>query len=53
LPKAVNIDLLQLLKPTTVPGTGIRVAVTKLSIGEVKTQNDSIAVDFDMKLNAR
>lgn len=53
LPKAVNIDLLPLLTPTTVPGTAIRVMVTKLAIGEVRTQSDSIAVDFEMKLNAQ
>ena len=32
LPSAVDIDLLQLLKPTVVPGTTIRVAVTHLNI---------------------
>jgi hypothetical protein len=53
LPKAVNIDLLQLLKPAMVPGTAIRVAVTGLEIEGVTTQPDKVTVDFEMKLNAR
>ncbi len=53
LPRAVNIDLLQLLKPTPVPGTAIRVAVTDLKIGGVTTQTDRVIVAFEMKLNAR
>jgi hypothetical protein len=53
LPKAVNIDLLQLLKPAIVPGTAIRVAVTGLEIEGVTTQPDKVTVDFEMKLNAR
>lgn len=53
LPRAVNIDLLELLKPTPVPGTAIRVAVTDLKIGGVTTQADKVIVAFEMKLNAR
>jgi hypothetical protein len=53
LPKAVNIDLLPLLKPAVVAGTAIRVAVTKLEIAAVTTQADRVTVDFEMKLNAR
>jgi hypothetical protein len=52
LPKSVNIDLLQLLKPTIVPGTPIKVAVTKLAIDQVKTQNDAVTVEFELKLSA-
>jgi hypothetical protein len=53
LPRAVDINLLQLLKPTMVPGTAIRVAVTDLNITSVTTQPDRVTVDFEMKLNAR
>jgi hypothetical protein len=53
LPRAVNIDLLELLKPTMVPGTAIKVAVTMLDITAVTTQSDRVTVDFEMKLNAR
>ena len=53
LPRAVNIDLLQLLRPTIVPGTAIKVAVTGLDIKGVTTQPDRVTVDFEMKLNAR
>jgi len=53
LPRAVNIDLLQLLKPTLVPGTAIRVAVTELDVTGVTTQPDRVTVNFEMKLNAR
>lgn len=53
LPKAVNIDLLQLLSPTIVPGTAIRVTVTELEIARVTTQGDKVTVDFQMKLSAR
>jgi hypothetical protein len=53
LPKAINIDLLQLLKPSVVPGTGIRVAVTQLQIAGVTTQADRVTVAFEMKLDAR
>ena len=53
LPRAVHIDLLELVKPNIAPGTGIRVAVTGLEIGTVTTQTDKVTVDFEMKLHAR
>ena len=53
LPRAVHIDLLELVKPTMVPGTGIRVAVTQLDISAVTTQADKVTVAFEMKLHAR
>lgn len=53
LPNAVNIDLLQVLKPTMVPGTPIKVAVTKLAIGAVKTQNDAVTVEFELNISAQ
>jgi hypothetical protein len=53
LPRAVHIDLLELVKPTVVPGAGIRVAVTGLKIGAVTTQAEKVTVDFEMELNAR
>ena len=53
LPKAVDIDLLQLLKPTVVPGVPIRVAVTALEIKSVTTQPEKVTVGFEMNLNAR
>lgn len=53
LPRAVDIDLLQLLKPTVVPGMAIRVVVTGLDIERVTTQPDKVTVDFEMKLTAR
>jgi hypothetical protein len=53
LPRAVKIDLLQLLEPATVPGTAIKVTVTGLDIGQVTTQPDRVKVDFEMKLSAR
>jgi hypothetical protein len=53
LPRAVDIDLLQLLKPTVVPGMAISVAATGLDIRRVTTQPDKVTVDFDMKLTAR
>lgn len=53
LPKAVNIDLLQLLIPTIVPGTTIRFAMTELKIAGVTTQTDKVSVDFEMRLSAR
>lgn len=52
LPRAENIDLLQVLKPTIVPGTRIQVAVTKLAISAVKTQTDSVTVEFELRLSA-
>src|SRR5450432_492734 len=48
LPRAVKIDLLQLLDPATVPGTSIKVTVTALDIGRVTTQPDRVVVDFEM-----
>src|ERR1700730_8671263 len=53
LPRAVDIDLLQLLKPTVVPGMAISVVVTGLDIERVTTQPDKVTVDFEMKLTAR
>jgi hypothetical protein len=53
LPRAVNIDLLQLLDPAPVPGTAIKVTMTQLDIARVTTQPDRVKVDFEMKLNAR
>lgn len=53
LPRAVNIDLLQLLNPASVPGTAIKVAVSELEIARVTTQADRVTVQFDIKLNAR
>ena len=53
LPRAVNIDLLELVKPTTVPGMGIKVAVTQLDISAVNTLADQVTVTFEMKLRAR
>lgn len=53
LPKAVNIDLLQLLSPTIVPGTAVRVTVTDLEIAGVTTHVDKVTVDFEIKLSAR
>jgi len=52
LPRAVDIDLLQLLKPTMVAGTAIRVAVTGLDVTAVTTQPDKVTVEFEMKLTA-
>jgi hypothetical protein len=53
LPRAVNIDLLQLLDPAAVPGTAIKVTMTQLDIARVTTQPDRVKVDFEMKLTAR
>jgi hypothetical protein len=53
LPRAVDIDLLQLLKPTVVPGIAIRVVATGLDIERVTTQSDRVTIDFEMKLTAR
>ncbi len=53
LPKSVNIDLLPLLKPTSVPGTDINVSATNLSIVSVTTLADAVNVDFEVKLTAR
>ena len=53
LPKSVNIDLLPLLKPTSVPGTDIRVSATNLAIAKVETLADAVEVQFEIKLTAR
>jgi hypothetical protein len=53
LPKSENIDLLPLLKPTSVPGTDIKVAATNLAIAKVTTLADAVAVEFEIKLTAR
>jgi len=53
LPKSVNIDLLPLIKPTSVPGTDINVAATNLAIARVTTLADAVDVEFEIKLTAR
>jgi hypothetical protein len=53
LPKSANIDLLPLLKPTSVPGTDIKVSATNLAIAKVTTLPDAVDVEFDVKLTAR
>jgi hypothetical protein len=53
LPKSENIDLLPLLKPTSVPGTDIKVSATNLAIAKVTTLPDAVAVEFEIKLTAR
>ena len=53
LPKSVNIDLLPLLKPTSVPGTDINVSATNLAIAHVTTLADAVDVEFEVKLTAR
>lgn len=53
LPRAVDIDLLQMLEPSTVPGTTVRVAVTQLDVRAVTTNPDRVTVDFEMNLTAR
>ena len=53
LPRTAQIDLLELVKPTMVPGTGIRVGVSQLDISAVTTQTDKVTVVFEMKLHAR
>jgi hypothetical protein len=53
LPKSVNVDLLPLLKPTSVPGTDIKVSATNLAIASVTTQADAVDVEFEVKLTAR
>lgn len=53
LPRSVNIDLLELVNPAVVPGTGVKVAVTQLNISAVNTLADKVTVAFDMKLRAR
>jgi hypothetical protein len=53
LPKSVSIDLLPLLKPTSMPGTDIKVSATNLAIAKVATLGDAVDVDFEIKLTAR
>jgi hypothetical protein len=53
LPKSVNIDVLPLLKPTSVPGTDIKVSATNLAITKVATLADAVDVQFEIKLTAR
>ena len=53
LPKSVNVDLLPLLKPTSVPGTDIKVSATNLAIASVTTRTDAVDVEFEVKLTAR
>jgi hypothetical protein len=53
LPKSMNIDLLPLLKPTSVPGSDIKVSATNLAISKVATLADSVDVEFEIKLTAR
>jgi hypothetical protein len=53
LPKSANVELLPLLKPTSVPGTDINVSATKLAIAHVTTLADAVDVEFEVKLTAR
>ena len=53
LPKSVNIDLLPLLKPTSMPGTDIKVSATNLAISSVSTLADAVNVEFEIHLAAR
>ena len=53
LPKSMNIDLLPLLKPTSVPGTDINVSATNLAIAHVTTLADAVDIEFEVKLTAR
>ena len=53
LPKSENIDLLPLLKPTSVPGTDIKVSATNLAIAKVTTLADAVDVEFEIRLTAR
>jgi hypothetical protein len=53
LPHSVDLDLLPLLEPTSVPGTGIQVSATNLTITTVATLANSVDVTFDIKLMAR
>jgi hypothetical protein len=53
LPKSANIDLLPLLKPTSVPGTDIKVSATNLAIANVTTLADAVDVEFELTLTAR
>ena len=53
LPRSMNIDLVPLLKPTSVPGTDINVSATNLTIAHVTTLADAVDVEFEVKLTAR
>jgi hypothetical protein len=53
LPRAVDIDLLNMLEPSIVPGTSIRVTVTQLDVRTVTTSPDRVTVNFEMNLTAR
>jgi hypothetical protein len=52
LPRAVNVDLTQLLRPSIVPGTDIKVSVTSVAIAEVAIEPQNVTVRFDAKLRA-
>ena len=52
LPRAVNIDLLDLVKPAIVPGTEIKVTVTGIAIAGVTTEADTVTVRFETQLKA-
>src|ERR1700678_244205 len=53
LPKSGQLTLLPLLKPTSVPGTDIKVSATNLAIAKVATLADAVDVQFEIKLTAR
>jgi hypothetical protein len=53
LSKSVNIDILPLLKPVSVPGMDIKVSATNLAISGVSTLADAVDVEFEVKLTAR
>jgi len=53
LPTSVSIDLMPLLKPTSVPGTGINVSAANLAVANVATLADAVDVEFEIKLTAR
>jgi hypothetical protein len=52
LPRAVNVDLTRLLKPSIVPGTDVKVSVTSVAIAEVAIEPQNVTVRFDAKLRA-
>jgi hypothetical protein len=53
LPKSASIDLLPLLRPTSMPGTDIKVSAANLEIASVATLADAVDVAFEIKLTAR
>jgi hypothetical protein len=53
LPKSVDIDILPLLKPVSVPGMDIKVSATNLAISAVSTRADAVDIEFEVKLTAR